>query len=355
MIILGIHRILIIKLRSIGDVIMATPVIENLRAAYPDAQIDFLTESPCYPIVKNHPALNEVIVFNRSHISSLWWFAALRENLKFLKRLRAAKYDLVLDLFGNPRSALFTLATGAPIRAGFAFRGRKYAYNKIFEPRGDQIHEVLFNLDALTGLGLPVRTTRLFYEIDDLSAAFAESFWQENQLDNQTVVGINASGGWYTKRWPLASFASLADRLASRKQVKILLFWGPGEKRDAEEIAAKMQHEALLIPATDLGKLAALLAKIDLLVSNDSGPMHLAAAVNTPVVGIYGPTVPELQGPWGEQHLIVQKEGLACLGCNGVICKIETHDCMQKLEVEAVLKKAEQLLQNISTGHALYR
>lgn len=126
-----VRRILIIKLRAIGDVIMATPVIENLRAAYPDAEIDFLTERPCYPIVKNHPDLNEVIVFNRSHISNLPWHAGLRENLKFIKRLRANRYDLVFDLFGNPRSALLALATGAPVRVGFEFRGRKYAYNKV--------------------------------------------------------------------------------------------------------------------------------------------------------------------------------------------------------------------------------
>ena len=340
------RKILIIKLRAIGDVIMATPVIENLRAAYPEAQIDFLTERPCYPIVKNHPDLNEVIVFNRGHISSLPWHKALRENAKFLKKLRANRYDVVFDLFGNPRSALITLATGAPTRVGFDFRGRKYAYNKVIPPRGDQIHEVLFNLDALSGIGLPIETTRLFYAIDDLSVAFADTFWQENQLDGQTVVGINASGGWYTKRWPLTSFAQLADALASQHDVKILLFWGPGEKPDADEIVAKMQHDALLIPATDLGKLAALLGKLDLLVSTDSGPMHLAAAVGTPVVGIYGPTVPALQGPWGEQHAIVQKQGLTCLGCNGVTCKIETHDCMEGLEVEVVLEKAQQALQH---------
>lgn len=347
-----VRRILIIKLRAIGDVIMATPVIENLRAAYPDAEIDFLTERPCYPIVKNHPDLNEVIVFNRSHISNLPWHAGLRENLKFIKRLRANRYDLVFDLFGNPRSALLALATGAPVRVGFEFRGRKYAYNKVISPRGDQVHEVLFNLDALGGLGLPIETTRLYYEIDDISAAFAESFWSENRIVGQTVVGINASGGWYTKRWPLKSFAQLADTLADESRCKILLFWGPGEKPDAEQIAAQMQHDALLIPATDLGKLAALLVRVDMLVSNDSGPMHLAAAVGTPVVGIYGPTVPELQGPWGEQHAIVQKNGLACLGCNGVTCKIQTHDCMEKLEVRSVLETARPVLQRAKQAQA---
>lgn len=344
------NKILIIKLRSIGDVILATPVIENLRAAYPGAEIDFLTERPCYPIVKNHPALNEVIVFNRTYIRNLPWHKALQENLGFLKKLRDQKYDLVFDLFGNPRSAFFALATGAKHRIGFAFRGRKYAYNKIIQPRGNRVHEVLFNMDALREIGIPIHSTKLFVEIDDLNAAIVERFWQENGFDSKTVIGINASGGWYTKRWPLKSYAELADLLVEHLQSQIFLLWGPGERQDAESIAEMMRHKAVLAPQADLNKLAAILARLDLLVSNDSGPMHLAAAVGTPVVGIYGPTRPELQGPWGEIHTIVRKDGLDCLGCNGVTCKIKTHDCMQRLEVETVFAKVGTALEDTLTA-----
>lgn len=340
------RNILIIKLRSIGDVILATPVIENLRNAYPEATIDFLTERPCYPIIKSHPDLNEVIVFNRTYIQNLSWHKSLRENLGFFKKLRDKKYDLVFDLFGNPRSALFALATGAKHRVGFAFRGRKYAYNKIVQPRGDQVHEVLFNLDALKEIGIPIESTKLFVEVDDINSAYIESYWQEKGLVSKAVIGVNASGGWYTKRWPLQSFAKLADLLIENHQVKILLLWGPGEKQDAEAIANMMQREAMLAPQSDLNKLAAILSRIDLLVSNDSGPMHLAAAAGTPVVGIYGPTRPELQGPWGEIHTIVRKDGLDCLGCNGVACKIKSHDCMQKLEVETVFAKVSAALES---------
>ncbi|MFQ5629151.1 MAG: lipopolysaccharide heptosyltransferase II [bacterium] len=349
----NVRNILIIKLRSIGDVILATPVIENLRKAYPHATIDFLTERPCYPIIKNHPDLNDVVVFNRTYIQNLSWHKSLRKNLDFFKKLRGKKYDLVFDLFGNPRSALFALATGAKHRIGFAFRGRKYAYNKIVQPRGDKVHEVLFNLDALEKIGIPIKSTELFVEVDDVNAAYVESYWQEKGLDSRTVVGINASGGWYTKRWPLQSFAKLADWLIDKHQVEILLLWGPAERQDAETIAKMMQRKAVLAPQSDLNKLAAILSRVDLLVSNDSGPMHLAAAVGTPVVGVYGPTRPELQGPWGEIHTIVRNDGLDCLGCNGVICKIKSHDCMQNLEVKTVFAKVNQALETISPVKAI--
>lgn len=337
-------KILIIKLRAIGDVILATPIIENLRRAYPDAEIEFLTERPCYPAIKEHPELDNVIVYNRAYIQSLSKRRAFLQNFSFLRSLRKKKYDIVFDLFGNPRSALFALATGARYRVGFGFRGRKFAYNTVVPPRGDRIHEVLFNLDVLPAMGIPVTTTRPEVYIDEVSKAFAEAFWARHGLDGAITVGLNPSGGWQSKRWPLAHFAALGDRIAERLHARVLLLWGPGEKRDAEAVAARMQHDALLAPQADLLQLAALLERLTLLVSNDSGPMHLAAAAGTPVIGIYGPTRPELQGPWGEQHAVVQKSGLDCLGCNGVTCKIKTHECMRMLQPDTVFAQVEQLL-----------
>ncbi len=333
-----VHRILIIKLRAIGDVILATPVIENLRRAFPEAQIDFLTEKPSAPLLKHHPDLDEVVVFERGYVDSLSGFSWLRENARFFRELHQRDYDLVFDLFGNPRSAQFTWATRARYRIGFAFRGRKYAYNYRITPRGDRVHEVQFNLDALQAIGVPVHTQELRVQLSDIEEAFADRYWQESGLADELVIGLNGSGGWYTKRWPLQKFAALGDRLVEQLQCRIMLFWGPGELQDAQEIARLMRHEPIMAPQTDLLELAALLKRLHLLVSNDSGPMHLAAAVGTPVVGLFGPTRPELQGPWGEGHHVVQLEGLPCLGCNKTTCEIQTLDCMTKLEVEPVLQ-----------------
>lgn len=342
------RRILIIKLRAIGDVILTTPVIDNLRAAYPEAEINLLTERPCYPIVKNHPHLNEVISLNRTYLQALPWYQVLGENWAFLRMLRSKRYDIVFDLFGNPRSALLAFATRAAVRVGYSFRGRRYAYTVVVPSRADRVHEVLFHLDALKAVGIPIRSTKLSVDIDDISAFFASTFWERNRLEDKRVVGINASGGWYTKRWPLKAFAQLGDRLATDFGLRILLFWGPGERQDVQEIANLMQQPAVLAPQSDLNQLSALLARLDLLISNDSGPMHLAAAVGTPVLGIYGPTRPELQGPWGNGHQVVRKDDLPCIGCNGTTCKITTHACMQELSVDAVYDKAARMLENLT-------
>ncbi|MDZ7289870.1 MAG: glycosyltransferase family 9 protein [candidate division KSB1 bacterium] len=335
----NLKKILVIKLRALGDVILATPVLENLRQAFPQAQIDFLTEKPCAPVVSGHPSIHEVLILDRQQSGASRWL---------IQQVRQRRYDAVFDLFGNPRSALFTWLSGAGIRVGFRFRGRKFAYNIKVTPRGDQVHEVDFNLDALRVLQIPIVTRKLHVAVDADSENSAAQFWQEHGLQDRLVIGLNASGGWYTKRWPLEAFAQLGDRLRRELNAVVLLLWGPGELDDVKLIAQMMQAPALLAPATNLKQLAALLARLTLLISNDSGPLHLAAARGTPVVGIYGPTRPDLQGPWGEGHEIVLKDGLPCLGCNGVTCKIVTHDCMKKLEVEVVW---EAVLRSLRQRH----
>jgi heptosyltransferase-3 len=326
------HKILVIKLRAIGDVILATPVLENLRQAFPLAQVDFLTEKPCAPIVEGHPAVHEVLVLDRKQKGA---------SRALVRQVRQRRYDAVFDLFGNPRSAVLTWLSGAPTRVGFMFRGRKYAYNLKVEPRGDRVHEVEFNLDALRALQIPIVSRKLHVAVDAESENFAAQFWRGHKLQDRPVIGLNASGGWYTKRWPLENFARLGDRLHRELNAVVLLLWGPGELEEVKTIAQRMQAPSLLAPPANLKQLAALLSRLTLLISNDSGPLHLAAATGTRVVGLYGPTRPDLQGPWGDGHETVVKTGLPCLGCNGVTCRIVTHDCMKKLEVEAVWEAAQ--------------
>jgi len=341
------QRILVIKLRAIGDVVMATPVLENLRQAFPLATVDFLTEKMCAPVVKGHPAIHQVIEFDRSHLRRLSPLKRILANFELLKNLRRRRYDLVFDLFGNPRTAIMTLCSGAKTRVGFRFRGRRFAYNVVVTPRGHLVHEVDFNLDALRALKIPVLSRQPVVQVDEASLTYAERFWIDNRLQDKLIIGLNPSGGWYTKRWPLDHFAALGDQIVEKFNARVVIIWGPGELEDARHIAQTMRHEALLIPQVDLRQLAALLRRLTSLVSNDSGPLHIAAAAGTPVVGIYGPTRPELQGPWGDGHQIVRLENLDCLGCNGVTCRIETHDCMKKLEVDAVFQVLNKCLRNI--------
>lgn len=321
-------KILVIKLRAIGDVVLSTIVTKNLRLAFPGAQIHFLTEPASADVLLHNRFVDRTLVYRKKEMSG--W--------ALIRMVRRERYDLVIDLFGNPRTALVTRLSGAPVRAGFRFRGRAYAYTVLAEPRGDRVHNTQFNLDALTALGIEIQDRNIYFSFGPEDGAFVSAFLADGP---PPLVCINQGGGWYTKRWGREKFASLADRLVEEYGVRIVLAWGPGERGEVEELRGMMKREAIIPPATTLSQLGAMLARCALMITNDSGPMHIAAAVGVPVLGIYGPTNPALQGPYGSSHVVVRKESLDCLGCNFLECPIG-HPCMRELDVHAVMAAVRQ-------------
>lgn len=327
----GVRRILVVKLRAIGDVLLSTVVTRNLREAYPEARIDFVTEPPSRGILDGNPYIDRIIIFRPG-----------RENpLAFFWKLYRARYDLVFDLFCNPRSAQMTFATRAPVRVGYPFRGRAYAYNVRAVTRADRVHNAEFNLDAIRAAGIPTPFRVPVFAIPAEAQQWADSFLGERNPANP-LIALNPSGTWETKRWGLDHFARLADLLHERHRADILLVWGPGEQSDALAIRSRMISPAIVPPATTLKELGALLRRCDFMISNDSGPMHIAAAVGTSVLGIFGPTNPRLQGPLNEKSAWVRNEGLDCLSCNLTACPIG-NVCMTRLEVDTVLKAFENM------------
>lgn len=343
------ERILIIKLRAVGDVVLSTIVIDNLRGTFPTAAIDFLTEAAARDVVSGHAQLNEILILERAAIAGMDPRDQLRANLAFLQRVRGRRYDLVFDFFGNPRSALITRWSGAAWRVGYDYRFRRRAYNVVVPSRADQVHEAEWHLDALTHLGIPVLSRHLSMAQSEAAAVRAEAFWHEAELEGKRVVALNFSGGWPAKRWPLERFAELAGHVAGRYDARLLAVWGPGELPQAQELAAMAPVPVTLIPETNLKELAALLGRVDLLVSTDSGPMHIAAAMGTPCVALFGPTNHLLQGPYGSNHQIVTNNSLDCLGCNCTACSHTS--CMQGLTVEAVLAGVDRAVASLSRRH----
>ena len=327
-----VRKILVIKLRAVGDVVLSTIVLRNLKLAFPQAQFDFLTERPSRDVLSGNPSVSSTIVYDR----------LTRSGFNLIALVRQRSYDLVVDLFGNPRSALVTFLSGARYRVGFRFRGRTYAYNIVVEPRGNSVHNTQFNLDALTAIDVAIQDQNLYFGFSLADDQYIDDYFRSAAISG-FVVGLNTGGGWYTKRWPLTSFATLADLLVERYRAAIVLTWGPEQLDQVRQLQSMIHHPAFIPPETTLPQLGALLKRCTLVVSNDSGPMHIAAAVGTPVLGIYGPTNPGLQGPYGEKNATVRREGLDCLGCNLTSCPIG-HPCMNELTAAMVLKAVEHIL-----------
>lgn len=342
------NRILLIKLRAMGDVILSTPVIWNLRKAFPNAQIAFLTEEVGAELLRIDPALNEVIVYPRQAMEAMAGALRFKGEWQFLSRLKTGYYDLVIDLFGNPRSAWLTYLSGAKKRVGFAYRFRKRAYNVIVPHKNPQ-YVVEFNLDVLRVLGIPVVDSKLRVYLREEDRAYADDFWDKMKFaETPSVVGLFPGGGWESKRWGLKGFAEVGDALNQEYGAKVVLLGGRKEERDLEDIARSMKKRPAIFSEATLGQLAAVTAKLSLWIGNDSGPKYFAVAFDVPTVTVFGPTDSANATPPGGRHRAVTAE-VPCLVCNKTTCPFRSLDerhqqCMRKLSPDQVLNAARDLL-----------
>jgi lipopolysaccharide heptosyltransferase II len=333
----NVRKILVIKLRAIGDVLLSTVVLPPLRAAYPNAQIDFLCETPSADVVRGNPSVDEILVFNPKK----------ERGSSLVLRVRKRRYDLVIDLFGNPRSAIVALLSGAHQKVGYRFSWRRFCYTDIVEPRGGAVHNTQFNLDALRRIGIQIPESAAIphFPLSHESVRTAEKFFLDNGLAGSRCIALNPGGGWYTKRWKREYFADIGSRLWKDFNLKSVIIWGPGERTSAEAMQKTMGTFATMIPETSLKELGAILQHCTCMITNDSGPMHIAAALGVHVVAIFGPTNPSLQGPVGGPSLILRKESLDCLSCNLTECPIE-NPCMELLGVAEVYDRVAAFLHN---------
>lgn len=324
-----IKKILCIKPRGIGDIILSTIILENLHNHYKDVKIDYLTEGFAKDSLLNNPMINEVQTMGKTEFP-----------LKVALRLRKKKYGMVIDLWSNPRSAQITFLSGAKYRVGFAYRGRKYAYNVLATSGRGSSHAAEHNLELLLRLNVPIISRNVSYHVSPADKIYAIKYFQDNFSRDENVIGIIPAGGWESKRCDAVKWIEICKKIVSLYNCKFFILWGPGDEKDVEIIMNEMNSVSVRAPETDLNKMAALINECDILIANDSGPMHISAALGKPTLGIFGPTNPENHGPYSGNSAYVIKEDLFCIICNKLICPYG-HECMKELPVEKVLEKLE--------------
>lgn len=335
-----IGRILLIRLRFIGDVVLTTPLIRAVRNQFPHAELVYLAEDGPAAILQDQPELDGVIPFERERLAKAPVITRLAAYVRFFRMLRRKRFDLVIDLFGNPRSALLTAATGARYRVGFDVRGRGMAYNvKIRRTGSNRVTDAY--LDAWRTLGFPVVDDRTCLVVGESSQAWATN-WLEAQglAGHWPIVGLNPGASWPAKRWRPERFAELADTLITRTGAKIVLLQGPNQETFVEATRSAMTGSTTVAPLTTLPRLAALIQKCTVCVSNDSGPMHISAAVGTRTIGLFGPSKPDIWFPYPREqgHASLRPEIPAC--CGRDVC-IRTSPCMDELSVSRVCEAVE--------------
>jgi len=320
----AVSRILIVKPSSLGDVIHALPTAARLRCRFPQAHIAWLVNDTLSSLLQRCPVINEIIPFARHHARQ--WYPLLR-------RLRTERFDLVVDLQGLLRSGIMTIATGAPRRIGLsdAREGSRLFYNEIVAvPRCHAVDRYLCVANHLGCEAGPVEfPLGLPSPVSDL----------RSQISNfKSPIAIHPTARWPTKLWGDERFAELVRRLPPDRVV----LTGAASERDRIETIA--QGRPNLAGKTSLLELAELYARCAVVVTNDSGPMHLAAAVGTPVVAIFGPTDPSLTGPYGNRHVVL-RSAVDCSPCFKKHCVHRPPmECMEQVTVEQVLAAVNPFL-----------
>ncbi len=336
-------RILIVKLSSLGDVLHALPTLEALRAAYPLAQITWLVEAAYEPLLAGHPALDEVWVAPRLRPGGVFSGASRGLLRGLLRRLRTGRFDLVIDLQGLMKSAVWVALARSPRKLGYD-RTRELSYlalNERLAPFDPEAHAVLRYLNVACHLGAPKRPPRFRV---GLGAGTGVSHLVTD--DRRPLVVLHPGARWPSKLWPAAAWARLGDRLGADSGetpgLKLAITGSPADKWLAAEIKQKMREPAInLAGRTSLAELAALLRRASLVVTPDTGAMHLAAALGTRVAALFGPTASWRTGPFGPGHVVVRL-GLDCSPCFKRRCPAPR--CLTDLAPETVLAACEKIL-----------
>ncbi|MGV1098492.1 lipopolysaccharide heptosyltransferase I [Thiovibrio sp. JS02] len=345
-------NILIVKTSAIGDVIHTLPALNALRRKFPEARIDWLVEEAASDVVIGHRAVNKVLVSKRkSWLKALKqgrFFAAYAGFRDFLRELQATEYDLLIDFQGLLKSGIFVGLARAKRKVGFG-RGMEHAEcsylflnERIPSVPMDQ-HAAMRELQLLAAIGVESAEMVFDFPVGDLQRREIARLLEEAGVDlAKPLVAINPMTTWKTKHWFDERFAAVADHLSARG-LAVVFSGGPGDVAAIEGIRAAMREKAVNFAGkTTLKGLAALYERAALLITTDTGPMHLAAAVDTPVIALFGPTAPWRTGPLGPQHTVLRRD-LSCSPCLRKDCP-RNHECMAEITVDMVLAAAQATL-----------
>ena len=340
---------LLVRLGALGDIVHAIPVAAALRRAFPSARIDWLVSAKHREILDLVPVVNRRIVVNDRQGSG----SEGRQGLHLLSAvsaLRKSRYEIAFDLQGLIKSAIIARTTGAGRVVGFSRKYLREPFASVFytdthDPGGEGIyassetrHVVEINLGVLQTIGLTAGKPE--FPIDPVTS---DAAGRMVEATGGRYVLLNPGAAWPNKRWPPDRLASLAAALRDRRQLMSVVLWGPGERELAQQVVAGAAGSAVMTPETSIADVVALCRGASVIVSGDTGPTHIAAAVGTPIVGIYGPTRPERNGPWRAEDVTVSRASIC--ECHHLRQCRRDRMCLLDIEVGEILAAVERRLE----------
>ena len=349
-------KILLVRLRQIGDVVFTTPLVAALRRHYPDAHLTYVVEPAAAPVVANNPHLDDVIVAPARR-----GLAGLVTDLGLGRRLRSARYDLAIDFHGGPRASLLTWLSSAPVRVGYNIVGRSWMYTKTVDrPRALRPrHSVENQWDLLAALGVEPPTREhdpVEMPLDQDAVASVERRLAEAGVNrHHEIVVVHVSARSPFRRWPIPSFVDTVVALATVPARRVIVTSGPSEQDAARHVieAARARLDptgrARVLESSEysLAELKALIDRSALYIGGDSGPLHVAATTDVPIVALFGPTPSARSAPWRSAAFpseLIEVDGLPCRPCDQRVCEPGDFRCLTRIEAPRVIAAAERAL-----------
>jgi lipopolysaccharide heptosyltransferase II len=328
-----IKSILFLRHDRIGDMVLSTAALKALRKGYAHAKITVLASERNYEVLKHNPNVDEVIIY--------------KGLLRFIREIRTRRYDLVIDPFltYELRQAFMTCLAGGKYRIGFEKAGREVFFNI----RGPATSPPQRMVDHLLDLTERLGARKEGYEpevfLSDTEIQWAnESLAKKGITDNELTIAIHPGAHYPSQRWPAGKFGELARRILEQCEAKVILLGSSDEEELLKAVKDSTGNGIQIFSCAGIREFMALLSKCDLLVCNNSGPLHTAAALKVPTVSMMGPTVAPLWLPYGENNVVINK-ALACSPCNKAICK--EHECMESISVEDVFEEVKKQIAGI--------
>lgn len=339
---MNVQRILLTRMKYIGDIVLTTPIIRALRDAYPHAHLAYLGDAKAVTLLQNNPYLDEIIPFDFRkdgflYQASMYW------------KMFRGNYDLTIDLYSNPRSALMTFATRAAVRIGGDTRGRGRLYTIRVGDDGTLKSAILHHYQSLKPLGiLPTHTRTEIYLREEERSAAASLLSALGADGSRPIVALHPGATWPNKVWLKEHFRGLVDRLVSETECDIILSPGPGDAPLMEYLKGEHRARVHVLPLLPVRELAAVLSCCGVFVSNDCGPMHIGVAVGAKTIGLFGPEPIEIWFPYdrNDGHLSMFRK-LECSPCRTTACHRQGDgfmECMKRITVDDVFRAVKERL-----------
>ena len=338
-------NILLIQFKAAGDIVLLTPVVKAIKKNFPNSKLTFMTNEKEVILIKNFKLIDTLFLIKKLTKNTIIdYLKYLKYNLSIFFQIRKNKYDVVIDFINNPKSALITLLSGSPVRIGRKGK-RSFAYNKKIDIKTQDVNTVVRRLMHLSPLGIKPEFISTELVLNKSDVLFAKKYLKSINIKSKApVIFLAPNSPRSSRKWKAEYFISVGKALIKKYNAEILLGWGPGEEEYTRFISEGIGNNAIMIPPTSLMEMSAIIAKTDLIITNDTGAKHFANALGVRSITIYGPTNPYVWNDIDIKRNPFLRADVPCIQCEKRVCPLEKHLCMEQVTPDMVMKLADSIL-----------